>query len=60
MDKGTRRQGDKEKEITYPLVSLSPCPLVFIPYCFFPENVPSPRLAKLTLPFIVLPSVVPA
>src|SRR5262249_23334574 len=28
-------------------------------YCFFPENVPSPMPAKLTLPFIVLPSVVP-
>src|SRR6266545_2839816 len=30
-DKETRRQGDKEKEISYPLVSPSPCPLVPIP-----------------------------
>src|SRR5262249_60022576 len=30
------------------------------PHCFFPVNVPSPMPAKLTLPFIVLPSVVPA
>src|SRR5262245_27115863 len=46
--------------ITSPPPLPIPYSLLPSPYCFFPVNVPSPSPARLTLPFIVVPSVVPA
>jgi hypothetical protein len=43
-DKGKGGQGDKEKEIPYPLVPPSPCPLVSLLALPTPDNFPQEDL----------------
>src|SRR6266542_4210894 len=53
-DKGTRGQGDKETEISYPLVPLSPCPTFPAPSSLLFVLLASPLALGIETPIVII------